>query len=41
MEEENNKPDNGLKNLLIPLLLFVGIALVAFFLTTWLIGYFK
>jgi len=37
MEEENKNKDNGLKNLLIPLLLFVGISIAAFLITTFII----
>lgn len=38
----NQKPDNnGMKNILMPLLLFIGVALVAYFVTTGLISYFK
>jgi hypothetical protein len=37
MEEENKNKDNGLKNLLVPLLLFVGVSVVAFLIATFII----
>ncbi|WP_262485583.1 hypothetical protein [Cochleicola gelatinilyticus] len=36
------KPDNnGMKNVVISLLIFIGVALVAYLITTGLISYFK
>ncbi|MCW8981598.1 hypothetical protein [Altibacter sp.] len=37
---EEQKPDNGMKHLWIPLLIFIGVAVAAFFLTTWVISLF-
>ena len=37
MEEENKNKDNGLKNLLIPLLIFVGVSIATFLIATFII----
>lgn len=37
MEQENKKKDNGLKNLLVPLLIFVGVSIAAFLIATFII----
>ncbi len=37
MEKENKPKDNGLKNLLVPLLIFVGVSIAAFLITTFII----
>ncbi len=40
MNDDQKKPDNGLKNLLIPLLIFVGVSIAAFLITTFIINSF-
>jgi|TARA_R100000541_G_scaffold31443_4_gene40309 hypothetical protein len=41
MENEDKKNDGGLKHLLIPLALFIGVAVVTFILASWIISLFK
>lgn len=39
--EEENKKDNGLKNLLVPLVLFIGVSIAAFLIATFVIKSFQ